>query len=712
MERRTMKKILFAAMAAIILCSAFVGFKTIRSDAYNYIVMNPEELTVDLPIGGADLTFLYPINITTNVANVSAWECKLLWNPSVLRPVLDNESKPIIVWGTFMNGSNNCDNNRMASSGGEYIIIGQNFNNETLGITGSGWLASVNFTFVLPGATFVKVLNAKVWNNDLVKTDLSGIDGRVKCDRPHPQFWWWTNDTATKGNIALGTHGTGPLPQHTVYDGGRSLVNATTVHFTANMSYDVSNMIWNGTAYVLTGGENIVALRWEYGDGNVDVRSTAGLNFSWTTDHIYANYLKAGYLVNLTAYDSTLVSYWSSTWRFGGSSPDDTVPCWRDVGIVDVWPSLPPYQNWDEYDVDWWSYWFFDSTDYWIPHTADTYWNYNLSDYYCDPIMGYGLPTPDDRLEPAYGAFDIGSKVEAGDADIGLALSYFSQEEKFYDADEDGAYGPGDSLVYDVDDDWVYNTTNGDSLLYGFAPPQGADVYIFDYNWAYYSTLGLLSAAGMYYDADSSGGYTTGDSVYFDNNEFEVVSADANPSVRQGYEDYGVAGVWILVTANNFGSVPEKVRVNLYAIGIALKNSGTSPAFAANQVTSVELIHTWQTTITANTGSGWGLTTVWLPPDNGTYILMATIDIQDGASIKDANRADNYFVCPSPFSNIDAWNFTSGALVPSGWMNAKYMADLAKGGDGGVGSQDLAFFLSQYGNNAKATPYQAPISKP
>jgi hypothetical protein len=711
MERRTMKKILFAAMAAIILCSAFVGFKTIKSDANNYIVMNPEELTVDPPIGGADLTFLYPINITTNVANVSAWECKLLWNPSVLRPVLDNESKPIIVWGTFMNGSNNCDLNRAASSGGEYIIIGQNFNNETLGITGSGWLASVNFTFVLPGATFVKVLNAKVWNNDLVKTDLSGIDGRVKSGRPHPQFWWWTSDVATNlGSVAAGKHGTGPLPQHTVYDGGRSLVNATTVHFTANMSYDVSNMIWNGTAYELQGGENIAKLRWEYGDGTVDVYSTALGNFKWTTDHIYAAYKKEGYLVNLTAYDGTLVSYWSSTWRLAGPSPDDTVPCWRDVGIVDIWPSLPPYQNWDEIGDDWWSYWYFDSTDYWIPHTSDPYWNYNLTDSYCDTISGYMLPTPDTRIEPAYGAYAIGSRVKAGDADVGNALSYFNETEKFYDADADLHYGPGDSLVYDADGDWVYNTTNGDSLLYGFAPPQGADIYIFDYAWDYYPAL--MGAAEMYYDADASGCYETGDPVYWDNNEFEVVSADPNPTVRQGWEDYGAAGVYVLVTANNFGSVPEKVIVNLYAIGIALKNSGVSPAFAANQVTSVELIYSKATTINANSGTGWALSTIWCPPDNATYILMATIDIQDGASIKDANRADNYFVCPSPLSNIDAFNKTSGALVPSGWMNAKYMADLAKGGDGGVGSQDLAFFLSQYGNNAKATPYQAPISKP
>jgi hypothetical protein len=549
-------------------------------------------------------------------------------------------------------------------------------------------------------------LNAKVWDNDLVKTDLTGIDGRVKSDVPHPQFWWWTSDVAgvnKAGNMTF--HGTGPLPDHEVSDGGRMLPYATTVYFTGNFSYDVSNMVWNGTAYVLNASDSITKYRWEYGDGEVD--EYFGDNLTDLTDHVYADYNQAGYLVNLTVWGGGGASdCWSSTWRFTGPSPDDTVPMWRDVGVVDIWPSLIPYQNWDELGDDWYSYWWYDSSDFYMPHTKDPYWNYNMTDLYC---YYYDLPNKDMRLWPTQAPYNASSRVNPSDTDVGRNLTKFIAKEKWYDQDVDSAYGVNDSIVYLVNASLTkFNSTLGDIVLNGPAVDDGSSVSAF-------------KSYQRYYDANLSGNYSAGEHVYRDYVTMGKVSGDTT-TVQEAWDELGNSpsldygdegpGLNILVTANNYGSVPEDCLINLYAIGVSLKNSGVSPAFAPLQVISVEQIGTWTWTIGARAGTGWALTVNWLPSINATYVLIATIDIADGATIDDQSRADNYFVLNTAVSNIGAFNKTSLSMVPAGWMNAKYMADLAKGGDGGVGSADLTYFLSQYGNNAKATPYQAPISKP
>jgi len=681
-----MKKILFAAMAAVILCSMFVSIKMANTtDVLNTMDMNPTEKTVNPT--STDLTFLYEVDINTSVS-VSAWQAKLMWNPQHLRALS-------VVWGTFMDAGE-WDYSYTISSAAEYIIMSQ-FYTEEVTSTGQGILAYVNFTFVLPGQTYVNFVESRVWDNDLVPTDLLGVNGRVKSEMPHPSFAWSTAD------------GRNPLPTHTVYDGGDSLVNSDVVTFNASSSYDVSLMTWNAGLgdYQMTPTvwNGLGKLEWLYGDGGYDYVSVAGGNMSWTVTHTYAKYNQTGWLVTLIAWDTNATPCkWSSQWRYGGAAPGDTVPMWRDVAIVDIWPSLPPYQNIDAYGDDWWSYWFFDSSDYYIPSTWDPYWDYNLTQSYCDQYWGYMLPCPDTRLPPTPAPYVVGDLVQPGDSDIGRPLSWFNETEMFYDKDGSGFYDSVlESIVYDADGDGVYNATNGDVVLYGPAILEGKALSAF--------------YAEMYDDADASGCYTAGEYVYWDNDAFEEVSADPIPTVRQGWEDYGSSGLYVLVTGNNLGSVSEKVQINLYAVGIAVKNAGVGPAYTSVQVTDFEMIGTWTKTMAAGTGTGWGCYTIWVPPKNATYIIFATIESYNkktgnSAAIGDQDYSNNQFVLSSPVTNLGTWNATSLSMVPAGAMNVKYLCDIGKGGDGSIKADDLNLLLSQFGSKGPAGSTKIPISKP
>jgi hypothetical protein len=212
---------------------------------------------------------------------------------------------------------------------GESIILGQTFTWSGNSATGEGLLAQINFTFVLPGATEVRILEATVYDTNLDEYSLLGgsVSGKVKTNEPHAEFFWYTTD------------GLNPLPNHTVSEGGDTLTHYDIVYFNASESYDVSNLVWNATseAFEADGGyPDIASYDWDFGD------NTTGTGL--TTSHIYQDYNQAGYLVNLTVTDGE-GSKWSSTWRYAGPNPDDTVPMWRDVLIVDIWPSMDYIDN-------------------------------------------------------------------------------------------------------------------------------------------------------------------------------------------------------------------------------------------------------------------------------------------------------------------------------------------------------------------------------
>jgi len=357
-------KILFTILAATIMLSLFAGLNNTQAQEYGTMALNPVEKVFDPEYGTQGDFFLWELNISTTV-DVSAWEAYLWWDPAVLRISVE---KPV-VWGTFMSDASVEGVAQPVGAGA--IRLGQYFTEEHT-VTGSGVLAYLNFTFVLPGATTVKFAYALVFDNDLNSYELTGVDGRIKSNRPHPAFTWSTAD------------GRNPLPRHTIRDGGDAIVHYDEVIFDASASFDVSNLVWDGTAWVPDDDyPDIVYYRWEFGDGDVEEGEDLV-----TVTHVYPGYNKDGWLVNLTVWDSE-GDYWSTTWRYGGPDPSNVVPMWRDVAIVDIWPSLPPYYLWDEEGEDWYQWWWFDSVDYWIPNINDAYWDYSLPDSFCDD---FGLP--------------------------------------------------------------------------------------------------------------------------------------------------------------------------------------------------------------------------------------------------------------------------------------------------------------------------------
>jgi hypothetical protein len=533
-----MKKLMFVLLAAIMFASMFVAVKQAKA-LTNGMVMDPVENVVDPPMDGSDITFLWPINISTAYA-VSAWEAKLLWDPAVLC-MLE------IKWGTFMTGAD-ISNSSVVSSGKEWVLLGQNFVEQHT-VTGDGVLATIKFCFVLPGVTQLWFLESKVWDDALVEYNLlppSGgtLNGRVRSNRPHPAFFWKTDD------------GINPLPTHTDYCGGRTTTTGTTVHFNGSRSYDVGNVYWDGAAWQKDGGyPDIVRYRWEWGDGTPATDGAAR-----DVDHVFAGYSYLGYWVNLTVWDSE-GDWWSSTWRCEGSYPTDNVPMWRDLAIVDIWPSLPPYQNWEEYGDDWGNYWFFDSTDFLLPNTGDDYWNY-LVDF------------------PSY------------------------------------LYPPGETVM-------------------------------------------------------------------------------------SAWNNYGSEGLYILVTANNFGSVPEKALIRLYAVYVELDLKMAPPPPKALMDTSVELIGSWSRVIAKGAGTGWNCYTVWMPPKNGTYVLFATIEAADSTAVHDGDRSNDYMALTQAVSNIAKWDSVNLVLITNP-VFVQYMCDIE--GNGKVGPEDFALLSSNYGAKPPKSP--------
>jgi len=311
------QKILFGVMAVIIFGSLFVSLKLATALNAEAMWLDPEFKTVT-PTSD-QLTFLYDLRINTTYT-IQAWQAKLLYDPAVLRAI-------DVVWGTYFAPPENVSNAMFIPGTGESITLGQTFTWSGNSATGEGLLAQVNFTFVLPGATEIQFLEASVLDSNNDEFDLLGgsIGGKVKTEKPHAEFYWYTAD------------GVNPLPNHTFWEGGDAMWHHDVVYFNASASFDVSNLVWDGDSFEPDAYfPNITEYFWDFGDGT----NATGL----TTSHIYQDYNQAGYLVNLTVTDGE-GDKWSSTWRYGGPKTDDTVPMWRDVCIVDIWPSLDWIDN-------------------------------------------------------------------------------------------------------------------------------------------------------------------------------------------------------------------------------------------------------------------------------------------------------------------------------------------------------------------------------
>ena len=692
-----MKKIAFAAMAAIILVSAFVGIRmyTVNATNDNRMYFDPTEKVYSPPYGGP-LNFTYDLRMNTTHTDVSIWEAVLLWNPKVIR-VLN------VVYGTYFTNTTYLEDvSPYINPSGTGMTFGQYYSEKTLGEGNhDGLLATINFTFVAPAATAITFVNATITTDAFVTYVLDGQTGLVKSNRPHAEFWWYTNDTAGNvGQYNSTAHGPSPLANTPIYDGARNVYAGSTVYFNAStLTYDVTNMEWSGTAWALNAsGIGISHYVWDFGDGygtnDIRIDTTTGYangstvlsldtdvgnalfafktfekyyanltgsgyvyhdpiindtntdgkyesandtilynpnaitilenqtlkafpsnvkhtgvttafasgngiykDLQLTTEtgygvvsandvaivsHVYQAYTNPGYTVSLTAYDAS-GDYWSSTWRYGGVRDDDFVPCYRDVGLVSIWPSLIPFQIWDNGTGgdagDWWQFWNFDSTDFYYPSVTDPYWNYMMPDSWCS------------------------------DAEV-----------------------PVNSTVkqaWDLLGDWA-----------GWGP-----------------------------------------------------------------------GWNILVTANNYGSVKEKCLINLYAAAVTFKLSGAGiSTYAPVQIADIEKIASWTYTLNAGvygagmiapSGSGWALATNWMPTKNAAYIIYATIDIANGATGSEAVSSNNLFVLPQMCSNIAVWNFTGTAdkeaLVSPVKTYWNYLCDIRNVGS--VSTTDLSPSLAWLGSN-------------
>ena len=536
------KRAFGSLMAATMLLSVLAGINLVSSNVVNGMAFDPVETIVDPPMDGSDLTFSWNLTINTTIL-VSSWEALLWWDRTVLRCLG-------IEFGSFMTGASVGEAIRYGQFG-ESVRFGQYFTAQQ-SVTGEGVLATMNFTFVKPGVTVVQFFESTVWDDDLDEYNLlppfgGTLDGRVRSNRPRADFYWTTDD------------GMNPLPAQTITYAGRSLSSGTPVHFDADPSYDVGNLYWDGNQWVDDPEyPDIVKYQWEYGDETID--TYLGGNLTYRSDHTYADYNQDGWLVKLTVWDSE-GEYWSSTWCYGGPDETDVVPMWRDVGIADIWPSLPPYQNWDEYGDDWWVWWWLDTVDYWLPHTNDAFWDYHVD----TPSMGY---------------------------------------------------------------------------------PTGT-------------------------------------------------------TVRNAWDSWRSEGLYIAVNAYNYGSVPEDVTIKLYAQYIELDLSISLPPPRAMPDCSIELVRTWQRTIGANARTGFSCWTTWLPSENGTYLLFATIEAQENAAIYDCSLSNNYFLLPRPICNEAVWYHGNQTLLTDS-IFTQYMCDVD--GNGKVGAEDFALLSHNFGKRPPFSP--------
>jgi hypothetical protein len=155
------------------------------------------------------------------------------------------------------------------------------------------------------------------------------------------------------------------------------------------------------------------------------------------------------------------------------------------------------------------------------------------------------------------------------------------------------------------------------------------------------------------------------------------------------------------VTANNFGSVPEKALIRLYAVYVELDLKMAPPPPKALMDTSVELIGSWSRVIAKGAGTGWNCYTVWMPPKNGTYVLFATIEAADSTAVHDGDRSNDYMALTQAVSNIAKWDSVNLVLITNP-VFVQYMCDIE--GNGKVGPEDFALLSSNYGAKPPKSP--------
>ncbi len=209
----------------------------------------PPAISVDPASGQADPGTYYSVNVTVaDVADLSAWDLKLGYNPLVL-----DLKEADVVEGPFLNASGATDFNVEVTMYG-YAQVGCALT-EDVTASGSGTLATFSFLVLpnYPGFSNLTLYETFLYNSTLGEIAHTTADGDFTATLV-PAFTW--------------------TPEYPIID--------ETVTFNATESF-------SGL------GLNITEYSWDFGDGSTGAGVIA--------NHTYTAYRKEPYIVNLTVHD-------------------------------------------------------------------------------------------------------------------------------------------------------------------------------------------------------------------------------------------------------------------------------------------------------------------------------------------------------------------------------------------------------------------------
>jgi hypothetical protein len=577
-----------------------------------------------------------------DVVGVAGWETKIYWDPSVLQLFK-------VTFGPFFGGNTN--NYTKGSMGGEYVLVGQLKSDGTT-VTGTGNVANLTLIFKYPGATHIWIFESHLLNGNLEEIPHTLGDSTVKTDHPAALFTWWV--TEPDGETPASA-----LPDHYLKDDCQTIQVYKIVWFNGSASYDVCNLMWNGTAWVPDQDyPDIKEYMWWFGDGyqSNDLR-------------LYHGVLPRGNVLGVRFGDPDinrpLIAFTAD------EKHDETVAVNKLYDGTGVGP-MPAWEG--------------------VYNDTDASGNVTLGDYRYTPA------SIDWMAHPAYAC----AYVMPPDIDIGRKLVAFKSNEKHTEgimsepgASEvvvqqyiNGKYDNWEPIYRDMqhfkDLGWNHVSIGSEIIDHVF-PGYNIDgwevvlrVYDSEHdywqsNWRYggsapentvpmwrdVAVVDIWPSIPPYDDIDWY------DYWFFDTTDYEIPPPSDpfwdSPLRADVIADFGLSpgatardiGVWILVSAANYGSVHDWGKVSLYAIKTEYEYTkvdytGSGVTFQwlkrstpYRSATSVEYLGSQTTKIAKMAGAGWYYIFFWMPKTPAFYQFFATIDIVDAVS-QDQNLNNNY----------------------------------------------------------------------
>ena len=646
------------------------------------IELRPTSIVVDPPYGATGYFFNVEVWLV-DVTSVMAWEARVYWDPGVLQRFK-------ITFGPFFGGNTN--NYTKGSMGGESVLLGQLKTDGTL-VTGTGNVANLTMIFKYPGATHMWIYGSHLLDSGLNEITHTLGDTTVKTNHPAAYFTWWVTEPD-------GTTPASGLPDHYLKDDCQSIQVYKIVWFDGSASYDVCNLAWNGTDWEhISGYPDILEYVWTYGDGyqSNDIRidpvipGKAPLSMvrlgdpdvmwplvTFKADEVYYNAsVHTGYMPG-----DSIVKDTKKDGKF--NSTED---------IVLYGPTPPEQSKLRAFTI-------------YEKHTDGYAETYGLV---YTPILNNTLYDPMEYVYKDMQFFkDIGyCHVSVGSEVIDHVYSSYN-----FDGWEPIL------RVYDSEGDyWQTNWRFGGSAPENIVP-MWRDVGIPDI----WPTLPPYDIEGW----SDWWGWDTTDYVipsptdpWWDTPLYDY---DADGMGVPHGTTFREMGVWVTVSAANYGTVHDWVKVSLYAIKIEVGAASTKLNYTTIGGTftwlkqyslavddpgpTIEYIGSDTTKINAMAGAGFYFTFFWMPKTPGFYIFFATIDIID-ACTQDQNLDNNYFMLGTMVTALpSAWadGYAASFLGITTWNYAVYCADLTTRYVGGgnehkVGPLDFFAFSKCFGSS-------------